>query len=1197
MNKWSESIQKKLGRFRFIAAASIALILMGAGPGSNLPPSKTDLEKLRYLTAVREYIPNLFDNASSYETNLFSLLDTQKKLVDDLEKIPEYQNKYRKRPLIEFQMEPPNKRVLDAGAVQEWQKKILTELDRIHGQGDKIQFDVQFKQSLEKLGKGSTQGFTTGLINSLPKEKRGDLYSLSRDKQFEQLSELLPDDLAQAGFRGEQYGLQAHELNKHSALKALKSKIEAENEFQKLMELRLVLQGDDDRVEDNFNNAKKIIKNINEEKISMLGDRQLIEQQLKGLGAIHGREIDRSVAGKLEQNLKRLYSTHEGTSYLNKPMLVTEVPPELGIFRGYMGGDCATQNSFGYVWGPEDRTFMIRSAEGDLKGYLSATYVKNGNGEKVLYLHSINGPRISTTETKAIVQAMDQIKKDLGAKSIIMPSSNLYDLNNFHQIRMGFQQLSQGQKPVSLNYVDEYSREEISRVTTGKYELSASNKEGVLYREPDGLMPLKIEFNENKIKLVPKNISAADGLLLALDYQKKHITKTSETIREIMKVDEADFKELSLAIDNPYRKKTADYLKDIQKRLKKYDVVIDNDFIARKKSLLSNGLIQAADAKDAANIKLTKAAVFEQLETKHPNLLVYDFIEKNPELFREDPKTIAFMKKMMLDQVLPLEKVKKVQGLLQLKNLGTELGNWTKDADNIILRGNSLIVTSELKLPGYEKHLLDALSDPVEAVHLIAGRLMTQHIVQNPQSHVIPKIAKLLTGADSRRNYHHARILIMAGAKDARGFPYIKDPVLHQIVFDQLASENPLLRQSAIINWRQLDLNDNPKFFEYLKTLTVSEEPKLRVSAIKRAFESPAIRKSSDFGYFLSLYKDTDDEVSRTVIENLNQKQLLKLLKDEKDVSQLQKLAVKAASFNTPEMEKILQIALDSKEFNVLNSAIRSYYTRPMSDEVFKKLKNILLSTEQENIALTASGALFKQATSQSDALLYDLLSGKLNAKSLTMNKLIPNLNRGFSGEFEKKFLQLAIGSDNPVLKKQLLSHLIRTSDLDEVSTLALKETLKLLPTEETGEIIKIWTKRYPHQFPLELKKEIIATIEKGGVSAESVASFLHTDLVHDDDMLRAISKAIQNNKKEQFAWNLFQHTIDLKKYDQGFLNLMNQIYRDQSPSLQKLIADKVRSAHNTKLGQEMIKIINSDPTCAESFNSVLKTLSGKGRK
>jgi hypothetical protein len=89
VNKWSESIQKKLGRFRFIAAASIALVLMGAGPGSNLPPSKTDLEKLRYLTAVREYIPNLFDNASSYETNLFSLLDTQKKLVDDLEKIPE----------------------------------------------------------------------------------------------------------------------------------------------------------------------------------------------------------------------------------------------------------------------------------------------------------------------------------------------------------------------------------------------------------------------------------------------------------------------------------------------------------------------------------------------------------------------------------------------------------------------------------------------------------------------------------------------------------------------------------------------------------------------------------------------------------------------------------------------------------------------------------------------------------------------------------------------------------------------------------------------------------------------------------------------------------------------------------------------------------------------------------------------------
>jgi hypothetical protein len=28
-----------------------------------------------------------------------------------------------------------------------------------------------------------------------------------------------------------------------------------------------------------------------------------------------------------------------------------------------------------------------------------------------------------------------------------------------------------------------------------------------------------------------------------------------------------------------------------------------------------------------------------------------------------------------------------------------------------------------------------------------------------------------------------------------------------------------------------------------------------------------------------------------------------------------------------------------------------------------------------------------------------------------------------------------------------------------------------------------------------------------------------------------------------------------------------------------------------------MMRLINSDPTCAESFSSVLKTLSGKGRK
>jgi hypothetical protein len=108
---------------RYSLSLSLVLFNLAAGPvlpSASLPPTSSNPEKLKYLSAVKEHIPNLFDNVSQFDTDLFTLLDQQRDLLEKLEKNSKYLKNAQRHPRIEIRLEPTEARTESKILFQRW---------------------------------------------------------------------------------------------------------------------------------------------------------------------------------------------------------------------------------------------------------------------------------------------------------------------------------------------------------------------------------------------------------------------------------------------------------------------------------------------------------------------------------------------------------------------------------------------------------------------------------------------------------------------------------------------------------------------------------------------------------------------------------------------------------------------------------------------------------------------------------------------------------------------------------------------------------------------------------------------------------------------------------------------------------------------------------------------------------------------
>lgn len=100
-----------------------------------------------------------------------------------------------------------------------------------------------------------------------------------------------------------------------------------------------------------------------------------------------------------------------------------EVHPNIAILRGYVGLDCSTSFSPGFVFTPHDHYYYAFDGEGNALGYVGISMVEIG-GQKAIYLHTIQGALFTAGQTHLVMAGLQKAAQSFGATRVVLGSND-----------------------------------------------------------------------------------------------------------------------------------------------------------------------------------------------------------------------------------------------------------------------------------------------------------------------------------------------------------------------------------------------------------------------------------------------------------------------------------------------------------------------------------------------------------------------------------------------------------------------------------------------------------------------------------------------------------------------------------------------------------------------------------------------------
>jgi hypothetical protein len=140
---------------------------------------------------------------------------------------------------------------------------------------------------------------------------------------------------------------------------------------------------------------------------------------------------------------------------LGDQLNVREVPPELAIFRGYVGNDCSTSFSPGFPFTPADRYYYVFDKDGRSLGYVGISLVTSEN-QKAVFVHTIQGPDLTAAHTEMILRAFAEIAKPVfdAELAVLGPDRSIRANVNFFPISETMMAAVAEQMPKTVTWWD-----------------------------------------------------------------------------------------------------------------------------------------------------------------------------------------------------------------------------------------------------------------------------------------------------------------------------------------------------------------------------------------------------------------------------------------------------------------------------------------------------------------------------------------------------------------------------------------------------------------------------------------------------------------------------------------------------------------------------------------------------------------------
>jgi hypothetical protein len=613
---------------------------------------------------------------------------------------------------------------------------------------DEATLDRIIDEELRAMSQTDPRNLLVGLINTLPTSRRGEFFELGDFEKQLELIENDPDFTDQSianSFVVGLHDLGGRKINKRSLLDYARELIDRENRLISLLRVKWFFHVvPEDLSTHNIPELERAIEvgpseafdpaEVTDEQVSKTFLRDL-KSAAKGLPkdgeSLLGKYVDR-----LFKTLKTAEHVQETKDVAIARDLFTlrEVFPELAIYRGIIGGDCSTTNSYAFPFSPLERVFFVFNANGEpLRMYIAATIVEVKN-TKTLYVHDIAGPSLDAEIQGLALHAIFQSMEHIGVKQMTLPtvvvreanagqepSQNMVmnaliqDLDNYVDIN----------HPVNQRYLDIEVRNILGNLphSTLNYDSPDANETALVFTPRNKLLQ-RIKVKVSGIGEAPrkevsqKKLTRKEAFLRLLDLLAGD--EKPEIFFEELGFDRAEIDRILTIVNNLKRVNLAQYYEEVRKEFEAFEIGFSENFFRKHARYFIFGHLRASDAstvQDERLKELTIQYVLETLKRGRVRDFAYKLIKDHPQFFNEDPKFRDYVSSIPVRGADNLERIH----LLRKAGIDPEIilnshARWSRAAESNHVELSTFAIKKLAELENGEKATPETLRSYAKAL-------------------------------------------------------------------------------------------------------------------------------------------------------------------------------------------------------------------------------------------------------------------------------------------------------------------------------------------------------------------------------------------------------------------------------------------------------------------------------------------------
>jgi hypothetical protein len=625
----------------------------GKNPQTEIPILDTPAAKLQYFLWIKNHVPKLFSDAAKYDIDLLELLDDEIRLLKELDS-QEYHDAFKDNPeqYLKIKSKPSTGGSTHSSiqirpeAITNWKKGLKTTLELIeHKYPDSKSTNPKqaIVQALLDTQNDVNDGERVQKIFNFFVSKIKDISLKSQifsnqdwTIKIANLESALSD--MNESFEGKTFNLKEQQVTKADLFKIIKvdlpklidKKVLEKKQLDLITLWASLMGGHPLQFHGNLSEQQAAIDRLDALDLTTLQDKKdgLIPR-VQALMDSHQKALTEAklpkqwafktntLSDRLYEKLATYFNDQEKVEVKldkNASLHLMEMPAGISIFRGCTGQDCSTQRSFSYPNHPGEQVYFIvkkKNKKKELKGYVSTRRVdiEESPGEakkRGLYVHTIAGPNLTSSETEQILNTFEKSKEALGVKHIVLPQSSMVNtLNNFAPISQIYKNVIQDKTEKPMTFVHPEISKKIesfkSNYNDGDYDHQVHHPRGVIYEPKIGDLDKldhqvkEVVLLENGLKdILDQKTTANDVVEFCLDLHESGRNNQIPQFLSIANIDLSLWEQFISIYENSKNKPVKSYLEKMSSITKKLGVT--SALLEKRPDLLSYGILQSSDA-------------------------------------------------------------------------------------------------------------------------------------------------------------------------------------------------------------------------------------------------------------------------------------------------------------------------------------------------------------------------------------------------------------------------------------------------------------------------------------------------------------------------------------------------------------------------------------------------------------------------